>query len=79
MFSIKDRPFLQWIVGAAALAALALAAPNSNQAGNWLLAVSRSRATARAFIAGVSVTAIAFLLLVNVTRSSVSAFIYFNF
>ena len=63
----------------AALGALALAAPNSNQAGNWLLAVSRSRATARWFIAGVSMTAIAFLLVVNVTRSSVSAFIYFNF
>ncbi len=62
-----------------ALAGLALAAPNSNQAGNWLLAVSRSRATAKAYIAGVSVTAIVFLLVVNITRSSVSAFIYFNF
>lgn len=62
-----------------ALGALAVAAPNSNQIGNWLLGVCNSRPAVRAFVAGCGLAAIALLLVVNITRQSVSAFIYFNF
>jgi alginate O-acetyltransferase complex protein AlgI len=62
-----------------ALGALACLAPNSNRVGNYLLLWCQSHGTARTILAGASVAAIAFLLVMNIMRSSVSAFIYFNF
>jgi alginate O-acetyltransferase complex protein AlgI len=62
-----------------ALGALACLAPNSNRIGNYLLRGCQSHGTARTILAGASVAAIAFLLLMNIMRTSVSAFIYFNF
>lgn len=62
-----------------ALGAVAVATPNSNQIGNWLLGVCNSRPVVRALVAGSGLAAIALLLVVNITRQSVSAFIYFNF
>ena len=61
------------------LAAIAFLAPNSNRIGELLLRVCHAQPLSRALIGGASLAAIAFLLLLNLTRDSVSAFIYFNF
>jgi hypothetical protein len=63
-----------WCIVLSALAFLGL---NSNRIGSYLLSLDRP--TALALIAGASVAAVAFLLIVNMTRDSVSSFIYFNF
>ncbi|OOG57173.1 hypothetical protein B0E49_06265 [Polaromonas sp. C04] len=64
------------------LGAMACLMPNSNAIGEHLLRRCQSRSGATAYallIAGASSAAVAFLLLMNITRDSVSAFIYFNF
>jgi alginate O-acetyltransferase complex protein AlgI len=61
------------------LAVLAFVAPSSNNIGNQLLKVNHDRPAVRPFVLGVALAAVAFLLIVNATRKSVSAFIYFNF
>jgi alginate O-acetyltransferase complex protein AlgI len=59
------------------LAGIAVLGPNSNRIGNYLL--SQDRPATRALVSGASFAAVAFMLIVNITRDSVSAFIYFNF
>ncbi|MDO9284725.1 MAG: MBOAT family O-acyltransferase [Aquabacterium sp.] len=61
------------------LGAMAALAPNSNRIGERLLVWCRAHSAARAALAGALLSAVALLVLVNATRSSVSAFIYFNF
>ena len=61
------------------LAGIAFVAPNSNQIGNRLLAICHTRPAAMSLTSGASFVAVAFLLVLNTTRDSVSAFIYFNF
>jgi alginate O-acetyltransferase complex protein AlgI len=62
-----------------ALGALACLAPNSNRIGDYLLRACQSPGAAGTILAGASTAAIAFLLVMNIMRDSVSAFIYFNF
>ncbi|MDC6170510.1 MBOAT family O-acyltransferase [Paucibacter sp. XJ19-41] len=63
----------------AVLAAIAFLAPNSNSIGQRLITLCQQRVAARALLAGAAIGAIALLVLLNTARSSVSAFIYFNF
>jgi alginate O-acetyltransferase complex protein AlgI len=63
----------------ALLGAIALFAPNSNRIGEGLLATLARPVSWRPAVGGAAVTAVAMLLLVNVARDAVSAFIYFNF
>jgi len=63
----------------ALLGVMACLAPNSNRIGDSLLAFCQTRPGAGALIAGASTTAVAFMLVMNIMRDSVSAFIYFNF
>ncbi|HEY8908236.1 MAG TPA: MBOAT family O-acyltransferase, partial [Rhodoferax sp.] len=67
---------LWWCGG---LAVLAFVAPSSNKIGNQLLSVNHDRPAVRLFILGAALAAVVFLMIVNATRQSVSAFIYFNF
>ena len=62
-----------------ALGAVACLAPNTNRIGEYLLHLCQTATAARAIIAGASVAAMAFMLIMNIMRDSVSAFIYFNF
>ena len=59
------------------LSAIACLMPNSNRIGNQLQA--QNSLPSRAIVSGASFAAVAFLLVVNTMRDSVSAFIYFNF
>lgn len=61
------------------LAAIAFLSPNTNQLGNQLLQVCRSRPSACAMLCGAGVGAVAFMGVLNLMRDTVSAFIYFNF
>jgi hypothetical protein len=61
------------------LGAMAALAPNSNRIGEWLLTWCRDRASGRQILAGAALALALLLVVVNATRSSVSAFIYFNF
>jgi alginate O-acetyltransferase complex protein AlgI len=61
------------------LSGVALFAPNSNRIGQHLMRELEAPASWRPMLAGGVVAATAMLLLVNVARDSVSAFIYFNF
>ncbi len=63
----------------AVLMLIACLAPNSNQIGERLLHLCSSHVTMRTVANGTVLTAVAFLLVVNTVRDSVSAFIYFNF
>lgn len=63
----------------AVLLAAAVFLPNSNHIGTRLHELSRRSVSGRAALAGASAVAMLFLVLVNATRESVSAFIYFNF
>jgi len=67
---------LFWCV---ALGAVATLAPNSNRIGTRLLAALQQPSMIRAAAATVGLISVAFLVLVNTARDSVSAFIYFNF
>ena len=59
--------------------AIACAAPNSNRIGSQVLTGIRERPALRALVAGWTLGLVGLLLVINATRSSVSAFIYFNF
>jgi len=61
------------------LGAMAALSPNSNRIGHYLLGACTAHAGKAALIAGVSTAAMVFMLVMNITRDSVSAFIYFNF
>lgn len=63
----------------AVLGAMAFLAPNSNRIGHQVRRLCKSQPAARALLCGASVSAVAFLLALNLLRDSVSAFIYFNF
>ena len=73
---LKLQTGLWWCGG---LAVLAFGAPSSNKIGNQLLGLSHDRPGVRPFLLGAALAAVAVLLVVNATRQSVSAFIYFNF
>ena len=62
-----------------ALGAVTLLAPNSNWLGERAMTLLDQPGALRQATAGAVITAIAALLLVNVARDGVSAFIYFNF
>ncbi len=61
------------------LSLVACMAPNSNRIGMRVLAALRGNAWLRMFAAGGALAAVGLLVLINATRSTVSAFIYFNF
>lgn len=61
------------------LGAIAFVFPNSNRIGTRILSRSRGGSLFRGLACGAVSSAILFLLLINMTRDSVSAFIYFNF
>ncbi|WP_157264912.1 MBOAT family O-acyltransferase [Azohydromonas aeria] len=62
-----------------ALGAIAVLLPNSNRIGERLLEGARGHSAARATVGGFVTCAVLMLVLVNMARESVSAFIYFNF
>ncbi|MBK9234555.1 MAG: MBOAT family protein [Rhodoferax sp.] len=62
-----------------ALGLAALFAPNSNRIVQWLSDRFVQPTALRSATTGAALTLVAMLLVVNVTRSTVSAFIYFNF
>ena len=61
------------------LGAMACLAPNSNRIGTRVLEMLRQRALLRAMAAGWAIGLVLLLMVINANRSSVSAFIYFNF
>ena len=63
----------------AMLGALALFGVNSNRLGTGLIAWLGHGSLRRPLLAGATLALLAGLLLINITRDSVSAFIYFNF
>lgn len=63
----------------AVLGAMACLAPNSNRIGTQALTLFRERPALRDLAAGWTLGLVALLLVINATRSSISAFIYFNF
>jgi alginate O-acetyltransferase complex protein AlgI len=63
----------------AVLGLLAVVPINSNRIGEKLLLTVRVDAGRRALLGGVAVASVLALVLVNMTRASTSAFIYFNF
>jgi alginate O-acetyltransferase complex protein AlgI len=67
---------IYWIL---ILGSIAFALPNSNHLGDMLVNQCRKLAAMVPLAAGVGLTTSVFLVLINSTRSSVSAFIYFNF
>jgi alginate O-acetyltransferase complex protein AlgI len=73
---------LQWSTGVlwcTALMIVACFAQNSNVIGTKAMALVHAHPNLRALAAGAAVAAIGMLLVINATRGSVSAFIYFNF
>jgi alginate O-acetyltransferase complex protein AlgI len=63
----------------AALGLIAVFAPNSNTIGEKLLSWCRSAPQWRGLIFGFALSLVVFLIVLNESRDSVSAFIYFNF
>lgn len=61
------------------LGAIACLAPNSNNIGNYLLRFCHAQPGRCALMGGFMSGAVVFMLLMNIMRDSVSAFIYFNF
>jgi alginate O-acetyltransferase complex protein AlgI len=73
---------LQWSAAAlwcGVLLAAAVWAPNSNAIGSRALQWCEHASLGRTVVGTVGLLGVAFLLLVNAARDSVSAFIYFNF
>lgn len=73
---------LHWSTGAlwcVFLGAIAFLAPNSNRIGAKLLQWSSSSRRMRGALLGAGLTLAVLMVLLNTTRDSVSAFIYFNF
>ncbi|RZL33144.1 MAG: MBOAT family protein [Rubrivivax sp.] len=73
------RSVLSGAAWCAALGLLAVVGPNSNVIGERILAWCRERPAGRSYLAGAMLVGVIGLVLVNATRDSVSAFIYFNF
>ena len=63
----------------AALGAIAFLSPNSNRIGEQLLAQARARPRLCATLGGAALSVATLLVVINETRASASAFIYFNF
>lgn len=63
----------------AVLAAVAMFAPNTNAVGRRIHALAHAAPAKRAFILGFAATLVLLLIVLNESRNSVSAFIYFNF
>ncbi len=63
----------------AVLSAMAFLAPNSNRIGDYLLRFCQTKPARCALVSGFSSGTVVFLLVMNIMRDSVSAFIYFNF
>lgn len=61
------------------LASIAFLLPNSNRIGEMALAKCQGHAAFASAVLGAALTCCIFLVLINSTRDSVSAFIYFNF
>lgn len=73
---------LAWSAGMTwclALGSIAFVAPNSNRIGARVLEICRTSARTGSFVAGAGLAAALFFVLLNTTRDSISAFIYFNF
>jgi alginate O-acetyltransferase complex protein AlgI len=73
---------LEWsaaLMWCGVLGAIAVVGPNSNAIGHKALKWCGQATLARTVVATVGGLGVAFLLLVNMARDSVSAFIYFNF
>lgn len=67
---------VHWLI---ALSVFAFLMPNSNQIGEFALTKCRKKSVFPPFVLGVALATSVFLVLVNSTRDSTSAFIYFNF
>jgi len=67
---------IHWL---ALLSAIAFVSPNSNRLGEIALEKCRVHARLAPSLLGAALTCCAFFVLINSTRDSVSAFIYFNF
>ena len=67
---------LGWCV---VLGSLACLGPNSNVIGSRVLTLARERPVLRSLAAGWALGLVLLLTVINANRSSVSAFIYFNF
>jgi alginate O-acetyltransferase complex protein AlgI len=67
------------LVACVAMGCMTLAGPNSNMVGSRVRALCQGNPRTRAAVLGVAATFVVFLVLLNENRSSVSAFIYFNF
>jgi len=65
--------------GCGAFAVLGFCGPGCNTIGSRLHSVSHNRPAYRPFVLGAALGVVAMMLVVNSTRQSVSAFIYFNF
>lgn len=73
---------LSWQTGfawCAVLGLIAVLAPNTQRIGAWLQARCTASANWRLSLLGATLLATALLVLLNTSRSAVSAFIYFNF
>jgi alginate O-acetyltransferase complex protein AlgI len=66
-------------VACAVLGALAVLVPNSNVIGERIHRTTLQRPASRALLLGFALSLVIFLVVLNESRSSVSAFIYFNF
>ena len=73
---LQPRVAMGWCL---VLGVVAVALRNSNQIGERLLAAMQARPAWRAPLAGAVLASAVALVVVNTTRSSSSAFIYFNF
>jgi alginate O-acetyltransferase complex protein AlgI len=67
------------LVACMVLAAVCLFAPNSNAIGERIRALCKGVMAWRALVCGYALTFVVFLIVLNESRDSVSAFIYFNF
>ena len=72
-------PMDRGLIGCLVLGAVVLYLPNSNRIGAALLVRLAAAGPQRPMLAGALLGGVAMLLLINATRDSVSAFIYFNF
>lgn len=67
------------VMWCAALGSLAFLVPNSNVIGQKLLGVCHHNQALRPVLLGAGVVVVLLMMVVNATRATVSAFIYFNF
>lgn len=67
------------LIACAVLAAICVFAPNSNSIGERIRELCTRSLARRAFVCGLALTMVVFLIVLNESRDAVSAFIYFNF